>query len=238
VTDLAPIDFTPYGLSGDWRSRRLSMVEGQRWDQPGWGVTLGHSNGSEQLVLTTTCLRGRFDAARHVTADGDPGHEVAEKVTVTQINLSLTQLTRAAIESAPGIRRKLARYAMRQACRYQMWHTAQWTVRQAGRPGDNATAAITSLAGWQSGFTHRPPGRYIIVHPFGFDTSHLELVPVSDTRSYGSTRQHPGSPATFLKAPPPGRPTSFIATICRYSAALTPAQPTVEETGSLPSQPA
>jgi hypothetical protein len=39
-----------------------------------------------------------LDAARYVTASGDPV-QVAEKVTITQINLSLTQLTRAAIES-------------------------------------------------------------------------------------------------------------------------------------------
>ncbi len=192
MIDLAPIDFTLYGPSGDWRSRWLSVVEGQRWDKPGWGVTLGHGNGSEQLVMTTTCLRGRFDAARHVTNGGDATREVAETVTVTQVNLSLTQLTRAAIESAPGIRRKLGRYAMRQARRYQTWPRAQWTVRQAGRPGDNATAAITSLAGWQSGFTTDCPGRYIIVHAFGFDAGHLELVPVSDTRAYGFDPAAPG----------------------------------------------
>ena len=63
--------------------------------------------------------------ACHVTAGGDPAREVAAEVTVTQINLSLSQLTRAVNESAPGIRRRLARYAMRRAGRYQTWHRAQ-----------------------------------------------------------------------------------------------------------------
>ena len=63
--------------------------------------------------------------ACHVTAGGDPAREVAAEVTVTQINLSLSQLTRAVNESAAGTRCKLARYAMRQACRYQTWHRAQ-----------------------------------------------------------------------------------------------------------------
>ena len=54
-----------------------------------------------------------------------PAQDVAAEVTVTQINLSLSQLTRAVNESAPGIRRKLAWFAMRRACRYQTWHRAQ-----------------------------------------------------------------------------------------------------------------
>ena len=75
--------------------------------------------------MRATCRRGRFDVACHVTAGGDPAPEVAAEVTVTQINLSLSQLTRAVNEPAPGIRRKLARYAMRRACRCQAWHRAQ-----------------------------------------------------------------------------------------------------------------
>ena len=75
--------------------------------------------------MRATCRRGRFDVACHVTAGGDPAPEVAAEVTVTQINLSLSQLTRAVNESAPGISRELAWYAMRQACRYQAWHRAQ-----------------------------------------------------------------------------------------------------------------
>ena len=54
-----------------------------------------------------------------------PAREVAAEVTVTLISLSVSQLTRAVNESAPGIRRKLARYTMRRAGRYQVWHRAQ-----------------------------------------------------------------------------------------------------------------
>ena len=75
--------------------------------------------------MRATCLRGRFDVACHVTAGGDPAQGVAATVAVTQINLSLSQLTRAVNESVPGIRRKLARYTMRQARCCQTWHRAQ-----------------------------------------------------------------------------------------------------------------
>ena len=84
--------------------------------------------------MRATCLRGRFDVACHVTAGGDPAQEVAAEVTVTQINLSLSQLTRAVNESAAGTRCKLARYAMRQACRYQTWHRAQCLLIDAIHP--------------------------------------------------------------------------------------------------------
>jgi len=84
--------------------------------------------------MRATCLRGRFDVACHVTAGGDPAPEVAAEVTVTQINLSLSQLTRAVNEPAPGIRRKLARYAMRRACRCQAWHRAQCLLIDAIHP--------------------------------------------------------------------------------------------------------
>ena len=84
--------------------------------------------------MRATCLRGRFDVACHVTAGGDPAPEVAAEVTVTQINLSLSHLTRAVNESAPGIRRRLARYAMRRAGRYQTWHRAQCLLIDAIHP--------------------------------------------------------------------------------------------------------
>ena len=63
-----------------------------------------------------------------------PAREVAAEVTVTQINLSLSQLTRAVNESAPGIRRRLARYAMRRAGRYQTWHRARCLLIDAIHP--------------------------------------------------------------------------------------------------------
>jgi hypothetical protein len=61
VTDLAPIDFTPYGLSGDWRSWRLSMVEGQRWDRPGWAF--GFDTGHLELVPVSDTGAYGFDPA-------------------------------------------------------------------------------------------------------------------------------------------------------------------------------
>jgi len=63
-----------------------------------------------------------------------PAREVAAEVTVTQINLSLSQLTRAVNESAPGIRRKLAWFAMRRACRSEAWHHAQCLLIDAIHP--------------------------------------------------------------------------------------------------------
>ena len=63
-----------------------------------------------------------------------PAREVTAEVTVTQINLSLSRLTRAVNESAPGIRRRLARYAMRRAGRYQTWHRAQCLLIDAIQP--------------------------------------------------------------------------------------------------------
>jgi hypothetical protein len=59
---------------------------------------------------------------------------VEEEVTVTQINLSLSQLTRSVNESASGTRRQLARYAMRQARRHQRWHRAQCLLTDAIQP--------------------------------------------------------------------------------------------------------
>jgi hypothetical protein len=93
--------------------------------QAGAGVTLGHSDGGEELVMRATCKRGRFGVACNVTAGGDPAQEAAAKVPVTPINLNVSQLAPAADESVPGIRRKLAGCAMRQACRHQTWHRAQ-----------------------------------------------------------------------------------------------------------------
>jgi hypothetical protein len=49
----------------------LSIVDGQKWDKPRWGVTLGHSNGSEELAMRGCILRGRFDVACHVAAGGE-----------------------------------------------------------------------------------------------------------------------------------------------------------------------
>ena len=98
--------------------------------------------------MRATCLRGRFDVACHVTAGGDPAPEVAAEVTVTQINLSLSQLTRAVNESAPGIRRRLARYAMRRAGRYQTWHCAQCLLIDAIHPFPTFSGAFCfALAG-------------------------------------------------------------------------------------------
>jgi hypothetical protein len=110
--------------------RRLAVTvavdgTGPEMGQAGAGVTLGHSDGGEELVMRATGKRGRFDVTCHVTAGGDPAHKAAAKVTVTPINLNVSQLTPAADEPAPGTRRKLARCAMRQACRYQTWHRAQ-----------------------------------------------------------------------------------------------------------------
>ncbi len=120
-----------------------------------------------------------------LTAPGDPAEKVAQDVTVVQINLSLNQLARPAIESAPELRQKLVEYADRQAHAYRTWQCAQWTVLGAGVPGDNASAAVNSLAGWQSGFTTDHPGVYIGVHAFGYDIHGLELVPVIDASAYG-----------------------------------------------------
>ena len=89
--------------------------------------------------------------ACHVTAGGDPAREVAAEVTVTQINLSLSQLTRAVNESAPGIRRRLARYAMRRAGRYQTWHRAQCLLIDAIHPFPSFSEAFCfALAGLAS----------------------------------------------------------------------------------------
>jgi len=103
-------------------------------DKPVRGVTLGHGSGSEELVMRATRLRGQFDVACHVMAGGDPAQGVAATVAVTQINLSLSQLTRAVNESMPGIRRKLARYTMRQARCCQTWHRAQCLLIDAIQP--------------------------------------------------------------------------------------------------------
>ena len=117
-------------------------------DKPVRGVTLGHGSSSEELVMRATRLRGRFDVACHVTAGGDPAQGVAATVAVTQINLSLSQLTRAVNESVPGIRRKLARYAMRQARRYQTWHRAQCLLIDAIQPFPTFSKAFCfALAG-------------------------------------------------------------------------------------------
>ena len=98
--------------------------------------------------MRATCLRGRFDVACHVTAGGDPAQQVAAEVTFTQINLSLSHLTRAVNESAPGIRRKLARYAMRRACRCQTWHRAQCLLIDAIHPFPTFSGAFCfALAG-------------------------------------------------------------------------------------------
>ena len=89
--------------------------------------------------------------ACHVTAGGDPAPEVAAEVTVTQINLSLSQLTRAVNEPAPGIRRKLAWYAMRRACRCQAWHRAQCLLIDAIHPFPAFSGAFCfALAGLAS----------------------------------------------------------------------------------------
>ena len=89
--------------------------------------------------------------ACHVTAGGDPAREVAAEVTVTQINLSLSQLTRAVNESAPGTRRKLARYAMRRARRYQMWHRGQCLLIDTIQPFPAFSGAFCfALAGLAS----------------------------------------------------------------------------------------
>ena len=98
--------------------------------------------------MRATCLRGRFDVACHVTAGGDPAQQVAAEVTFTQINLSLSHLTRAVNESAPGIRRKLAWYAMRRAGRYQVWHRAQCLLIDAIHPFPSFSGAFCfALAG-------------------------------------------------------------------------------------------
>ena len=84
--------------------------------------------------MRATRLRGQFDVACHVTAGGGPAQGVAATVAVTQINLSLSQLTRAVNESMPGIRRQLARYTRRQARRCQTWHRAQCLLIDAIQP--------------------------------------------------------------------------------------------------------
>jgi len=117
-------------------------------DKPVRGVTLGHGSGSEELVMRATRLRGQFDVACHVTAGGGPAQGVAATVAVTQINLSLSQLTRAVNESMPGIRRKLARYTMRQARCCQTWHRAQCLLIDAIQPFPTFSEAFCfALAG-------------------------------------------------------------------------------------------
>ena len=77
-----------------------------------------------------------------------PAREVAAEVTVTLISLSVSQLTRAVNESAPGIRRKLAWFAMRRACRYQRWHRAQCLLIDAIQPFPTFSEAFCfALAG-------------------------------------------------------------------------------------------
>ena len=77
-----------------------------------------------------------------------PAQDVAAEVTVTQINLSLSQLTRAVNESAPGIRRRLAWDAIRRACRYQAWHRAQCLLIDAIHPFQSFSEAFCfALAG-------------------------------------------------------------------------------------------
>ena len=101
--------------------------------------------------MRATCLRGRFDVACHVTAGGDPAQQVAAEVTFTQINLSLSHLTRAVNESAPGIRRKLAWFAMRRAGRYQTWHRTQCLLIDAIHPFPSFSEAFCfALAGLAS----------------------------------------------------------------------------------------
>ena len=81
-----------------------------------------------------------------------PAREVAAEVTVTLISLSVSQLTRAVNESAPGTRRKLARYAMRRARRYQMWHRGQCLLIDTIQPFPAFSGAfyfaLAGLANW------------------------------------------------------------------------------------------
>src|ERR1700733_4181367 len=167
-----------------WPLRFLSMVDGRAGPEHlPWAVTLAHTDGS-QFVQVTSCPRDWFRPTM-AGPDHDITEEVAFQVVHVQINLALYGLERSVIDSAPGLVQALNGYMGPTARDCRTWARTRWTVRGAGLPGDEATASVTSLAGWRSGFTLDHPDLFLIVHAYGTGTGQPELVPVSDTAPYG-----------------------------------------------------
>jgi hypothetical protein len=142
------------------------MVDGRTGpEHRPWGITLAHANRT-QFVMVTAHPRDWFQESM-VGPGGDVTEEVALSLTMVQVNLALSGLQRQVKDSTPGLIKALVRRGERTAHLHQHWTRAQWTVRGADLPGDQATASLTSLAGWQSGFTLDHPDLYLIIHTYG-----------------------------------------------------------------------
>jgi hypothetical protein len=189
MADIAPVDFSLYGLAAPWPSEWLEMIEAGG-GRPPWGVTLGHRDSS-RLIDVTTFGRRQFDDAMR-SAD-DPAKELAFHLTHGQVNRGLAMLARPAIDSAPELIRRLTEYAERQAPDYRNWPPATWTL-QRGTAAERVRAYTSSFAGWQSGFTTDPAGHYLIVHALGADIADLTLAVVGDPGRYGLDPQAPRLP--------------------------------------------
>lgn len=164
------------------------MVDGQAGpEHRPWAVTLAHTDG-RQFVHVTSCPRDWFRTTM-AGPDRDVAEEVAFSLTAVQVNLALAVTGRPAIDSAPGLVKALNGYLEPTARDWRTWPRTRWTIHGAGLPGDEATASVTSLAGWRSGFTLDHPDLFLIVHAYGpgpgTGTGQPDLVPVSDTTPYG-----------------------------------------------------
>jgi hypothetical protein len=181
LIETAPVEFEVYGLAEAWRREVLTMIDAGG-GRPPWGVTVGHSDGT-RWVEVTTFGRAQFDIAMRPEDDGR--HELAFAVTHGQISRSLAVLTRRTIDSAPGLIRRLSEYAERQARGQSTWPQAIWTIIE-GQTSRRVRTYTNSFAGWESGFTTELPEQYLVVHAFGTAIDDLSLSVVSDPKNrYG-----------------------------------------------------
>jgi len=181
LSETAPVEFAVYGLADAWPREVLTMIDGSG-GQPPWGVTVGHTDGT-RWVEVTTFGRARFDVAMRPEDDGR--HELAFAAAHGQISRSLAVLTRLAIDSAPDLIRRLCEYAERQARGQSSWPRTIWTIIE-GQANRRVRAYTNSFAGWESGFTTELPEQYLVVHAFGIAIDDLSLSAVNDPKSrYG-----------------------------------------------------
>jgi hypothetical protein len=190
MIQLAPVEFEVYGLAVPWPRESLTMIDAEG-RQPAWGVTLGHSDGS-RLIEVTTFGRTQFDRA--MAPNGDPAADIAFETTHGQISRSLATLTRPAIDSPPELIRRLSEYAERQARGYQAWAETVWTVDD-GTTARRVRAHVNSFAGWHAGFTAKLPEHYVVAYAYRASVADLSLALIDDSRSrYGLDRSRPQLP--------------------------------------------